>query len=354
MAKLRKKHNKSLVILIPVLILVVFAMFLTYSFANFRIVKIFDIVAANFNMNSYTLSYDVQGCTSKTITNNQPFGELCNPTVPSGYTFSGWYLDDELIISTTKVRVSSDITLSARFIAAGTGPTFTAKNVQSDYVYLMFDVNSSNVQGAQCYYGTTSSDVSTLADISETVCRVPVNAAYAKICITSGGNQLCSNNKKLADYIIVNGQTTYSVAASNAAVTINQAADYLNFTIAPGGGGRMGMRISGIDVTLYNSVFIDMSYNVTQSSTLEYYGLVAQSYFDGTLNNNDNVIFSARPHASTDENYNASRGIFPAPFRFDTSNTSTYSNTTFEIGRNSSTSTTDSVNIYNMWFQLRD
>ena len=67
MAKLRKKHNKSLVILIPVLILVVFAMFLTYSFANFRIVKIFDIVAANFNMNSYTLSYDVQGCTSKQL-----------------------------------------------------------------------------------------------------------------------------------------------------------------------------------------------------------------------------------------------------------------------------------------------
>ncbi len=117
MAKLRKKHNKSLVILIPVLMLVAFAMFLTYSFANYRVVKIYNLVAANFNMNAYTLSYDVLNCSSKTVNNNQAYGELCNPATPDGYSFAGWYLGNKLITSTTKVRTTSDITLTAHFVS---------------------------------------------------------------------------------------------------------------------------------------------------------------------------------------------------------------------------------------------
>ena len=59
MAKLRKKHNKIFVIIIPVIMLVIFAMFLTYSYASFRITKIFSLVTASFNMDAYTLSYDL-------------------------------------------------------------------------------------------------------------------------------------------------------------------------------------------------------------------------------------------------------------------------------------------------------
>ena len=129
MAKLRKNHNKLLAIMIPVIMLVIFAMLLTYSYASFRITKIFSIISANFNMNAYSLSYDVLNCSSKTVYNNQPFGELCTPATPDSYYFAGWYLDNHLILPTTKVRTTTDITLTAYFI-----PDCTAM-VDQEYIF---------------------------------------------------------------------------------------------------------------------------------------------------------------------------------------------------------------------------
>ena len=598
MAKLKKKQNKSLVIIIPVIILAIFAMLLTHSYANFKSTKFYNLVAAAFRDDSYILSYNVSNCSSKRIYNDQTYGELCNPATPDDYVFAGWYLDGNLITSGTIVNVNSNVTLIANFIpdctailnkqynfyyngtngsdgdiqefttlcpgeyqletwgaqggaadvdggkggyssgtiildvnhtlfigvggagsragnnaaadggyngggeryassnacgsgggathialdnnlgelknynnnrgdilivagggggsqtsyvggvggglsggknSAGSGsggsqtggygfglgeplrgggggggwyggtslgggsgyidgvtdgqtiagnaimpthdgssimvgnsgngharitylgmrtaatrPTFTAKNVQSEYVYLTFNNSNADYDGIGCFYGVDEVEINNLGVINNNICRVPSSAAYAKVCVVIDGVPLCSVNKKLAEYIIRDGITTYSASGSNANVTVNYANDHLNFTIAAGGGGRMGMRITNIDVTPYNSVFIDMAYNVTQGTTLEFYGLSAQSYFDSTLNNNDNVIYSGRPHAANDENYNVSRTVFPTAFYRDTSNASTYSNTTFEIGRNASSSSTYDVNIYNMWFQLRD
>ena len=290
MAKLRKKHNKSLVILIPVLILVVFAMFLTYSFANFKIVKIFDIVAAH-------------------------------------------------------------------FIPVGTGPTFTAKNVQSDYVYLTFDANISNVQESQCYYGTSSSNVSTLAEINDSVCRVPVNASYAKICVTVNNTPICSENKKLAEYVIEEGVLKYPFQPTDAEVVPSQGTGYYHVEI--GNNSRLGIQLTGFDATLYNTAYVDLSYIIDASANrdpgISFFGFGTGSFFtrDGT----DKFFESSLIHLekqSEPVRVEQPRTIYPVPFIVDTSNSSVYGNANIGIGKNAVGTNEFVLDIYNMWFQLRD
>ena len=630
MVKLRRKHNKKLIILIPAIALVFFLMLLVNSYASFRFIKVFSIISGNFNMNAYTLSYNVISCSPKTIYNNQTFGTLCTPATPSGYTFDGWYLNNTKITSSSRVRTTSNITLTARFItncasllnqpidfsyngtngtngsvqeflalcpgyyqveawgaegivstwggeagkggyaigtyslnendklyitvggqrgyngggagsspgggathvattnrgllynydlyrddllivagggggaerqkagsgggyfggdasqmqtpylnfgtggsqntggigaidagdtsvlqgnidgsfglggngntdsdngpgggggyfgggaatraggggggsgyignsnlinkhmhcydcatssvestktttntchlstptpdcakegnghvritylgsATGTKPTFTAKNVQSDYVYLTFTNSYNNNDGIGCFYGTNEAEVNTLGVINNNICRVPSNAAYAKVCVIVEGEPICSLNKKLAEYVIKDGILNYPFTPTVAEVVPSQGDGY--YHVAIGNNGRLGLELTGFDASLYNSAFVDLAYTIDAiaSSTP---GISFSGYGSGNFFNNDGTnrfLGSSIAHLESSETptrVEQPRAIYPAQFSTNTSNFATYGNSNIGIGKNNVTTNECTIDIYNMWFQL--
>ena len=80
---------------------------------------------AKFTANKYTLTMDfnlnVTDMMSKEITYDQPYGDLIQPN-KYGYTFMGWYTSKdggELITEDTIVKVTSDLTIYARWNQSG-------------------------------------------------------------------------------------------------------------------------------------------------------------------------------------------------------------------------------------------
>ena len=91
MAKIKIFNTHKKIFLIPIVLLVVFVMLIGVSLANFTAVKNFgNIIGGYFPGNTYTLSYDDANCNSKSVKLGKEYGELCEPTVPSGYVFDGW------------------------------------------------------------------------------------------------------------------------------------------------------------------------------------------------------------------------------------------------------------------------
>ncbi len=72
---------------------------------------------AKWEANSITINFNSDGgntITTKTVKYNSDYGELEIP-IKRGYSFLGWYLNNTLITSTTKVTSTSDITLIAKW-----------------------------------------------------------------------------------------------------------------------------------------------------------------------------------------------------------------------------------------------
>ena len=91
MAKMKIYNGYRNIFLIPIILLVVLAMFIGISFAAFKAVKNFgSIVGGYFPGNTYTVSFDDGNCDSLSVKLGKEYGELCEPTAPSGYVFDGW------------------------------------------------------------------------------------------------------------------------------------------------------------------------------------------------------------------------------------------------------------------------
>ena len=77
----------------------------------------------------YTIIYDAAGGsvseTNKKVTYDSTYGELKTPT-RTGYTFNGWYLGSILIENTTKVEITSDSTITAKWTVNTYKVTFNA------------------------------------------------------------------------------------------------------------------------------------------------------------------------------------------------------------------------------------
>lgn len=106
--------------------------------------------------NKYTVTFNAgEGGTvtpeTKEVTYNSTYGDLPIPN-KSGYTFRGWYCGDTLIESSTKVEITSDITLVAVYVD---NPTITVTIMYNDAVDK--DKTKATVTGAgQLTYGADS------------------------------------------------------------------------------------------------------------------------------------------------------------------------------------------------------
>ena len=120
MAKIKIFNNHKNIFLIPIILLVVLAMFIGISFAAFKAVKNFGNVATGyFPGNTYNLYYDDVNCSSSTIINGKEYGYndyLCDLEEPVGYNFEGWYKGNTKITNNTIVLTNQDVTLTANFI----------------------------------------------------------------------------------------------------------------------------------------------------------------------------------------------------------------------------------------------
>ena len=138
MAKIKNIKSKKIVI-IPIIALVFLACFLTYSFANFKTIKNFNIIGQLFYGNEYTLFYDVASCSSKTIKNGKEYGELCDPNVP-GYTFNGWLKGGSPVSVSDIVRTNTDVSLDASL----TPNNYTLSFEPNDFVQI-FELSALNI-----------------------------------------------------------------------------------------------------------------------------------------------------------------------------------------------------------------
>ena len=102
--------------------------------ANESVAEVIDGVSkiniwGKWTANSYTVIFDANGgsvsTTSKTVTYDSTYGTLPTPT-RTGYTFSGWYLNDVKTVSTTTVKTASGHTLIAKWTANSYTVTFNA------------------------------------------------------------------------------------------------------------------------------------------------------------------------------------------------------------------------------------
>ena len=114
MAKLKKFNNKKPLVIVPIVVLVSFALLLTYSFANFKSIKLFNLISGVVSFgHKYTVSFDQQGCTSKQLSDGDRFGDLCVFAMPSGYEFYGWYYNGNKITEDSIFNFKEDIELKA-------------------------------------------------------------------------------------------------------------------------------------------------------------------------------------------------------------------------------------------------
>lgn len=75
------------------------------------------MITVTYIANEYSVTFNTQGAGAipqQTVKYNQPYGELPEIT-KHGYEFAGWYLDDTLITSTTKVTIANNHDLKAKW-----------------------------------------------------------------------------------------------------------------------------------------------------------------------------------------------------------------------------------------------
>lgn len=77
-------------------------------------------LVAKWSANKYTVTFDPVGgtleTTSKTVTYDAPYGILPTPS-KTGYGFEGWYLNGTQITSNSVVKITSNVTLTAKWSA---------------------------------------------------------------------------------------------------------------------------------------------------------------------------------------------------------------------------------------------
>ena len=152
MAKIKmvKSHKKTF--LLPIIILVVFAMVIGVSFATLTATKNFgNVIGGYFPGNTYDLYYDAEDCSSGTITNGKTYGYndyLCDPEVPEGYFFEGWYNGNTKVDNDTLVLTNQDVTLTANFISLTHTVSFDADGGGiNNTEYFRFDGRTQSVNG---------------------------------------------------------------------------------------------------------------------------------------------------------------------------------------------------------------
>lgn len=249
MAKLRKTNNKRPLIVIPIIGLVSLTMLLTYSFANFKSIKLFNIIGsiASFG-HKYTISYDNDNCTSKELNDGDEFGELCLPSVLDGYEFMGWYYNGNKITADTIFNFKKNIELTAYIVPEcdskiGTVYNFSYTGSPQEFKHECPGVYTIELWGAQG--GSSRVNGSSSG-----------NSAYGGY--TKGDIYLESNQNL---YVYVGNQGTNAATRSNSAAAWNGGGsgtwDNSDDESSGGGGGATDVRYFG-DVTPSDS---DLAWN---------------------------------------------------------------------------------------------
>ena len=111
----KKKKVLLLLLLLFLIVLFVFAIFMLKDHNNsskHNSKKTPEV------LNTYTIKFDANGgsvlTSTKEVTHDKEYGELPSPT-KKGYEFLGWYLGDQKITDKDKVKITSNVTLVAKY-----------------------------------------------------------------------------------------------------------------------------------------------------------------------------------------------------------------------------------------------
>ncbi len=188
---------------------------------------------AHWQANSYTITFNSNGgsaVANKVVTYNGVYGELDTPT-KAGYTFLGWYLNDNQITATSEVLITSNSTLEARW-SANTDTTYTVKHWQQK---IGSDANTHNSANydlilTETPKGTTDSSVS------------PDTKTYTGF--TSPAKQSTTvkgDNSAEVNYYYTRNQYTLTINKSTGVSSVSNAGSYyynqdvtVGYTIASG------------------------------------------------------------------------------------------------------------------------
>lgn len=235
-------------------------------------------------------------------------------------------------------------------------PEWKAKSFEDDKVILTYGFDRENtVAEAKCYYGKTSDSITNLGSSEDNSCVYPSEAAYAKVCtINDKGIESCSEIKKLADYLILDGEMLVEFATYKATLTPQEG--YLSLEITGTDGNRRGIYMKDpINLTNYAYIYADLSatLKVPDDVTTANPSFELEMYDEVNLLDNSSQLII---HQTIMRKNGATGGYTQVADRKVLS-TSTLTHDGlgyFEIRRNKSGSTEITSNIYNVWLQLSE
>lgn len=232
-------------------------------------------------------------------------------------------------------------------------PNWSSKSFIDNQVILNYELQmNSFVKETKCYYGKTEDDITALGTNENNTCIYPSEAAYAKVCTTNGKTELCTDTKKLADYLILDGKMLAEFETYEAELTAQEG--YLYLDITGENVSRRGAYMKNpIDLTDYAYFYVDISatLNVPNNSP------VVNPWFDYAFleevgNFGSDRIFGGpiigQEQAPAGYTAVLDRKIFS--YNLLEINKSGV----LSIYRNSSYSSEITANIYNIWLQLSE
>ena len=265
-------------------------------------------------------------------------GKYC---VEKGYDESPKIIDREDCVGDTSVYLPK--------------PNWSSKNFADTQVILNYELQMNTfVKETKCYYGKTEDDITALGMNENNTCIYPSEAAYAKVCTTNGKTEVCSDTKKLADYLILDGEMLAEFETYKAELTAQE--DYLYLEITGDNEERRGIYTKDpINLTDYAYIYVDVSATSHVPEDQPIVNLAFEYFFYEEVNLLDN----------------SSRQILAVPVLFKTGASGGYTEVLdrkvlstniltidglgyFEIRRNKSGNTEITSNIYNVWLQLSE
>ena len=246
-------------------------------------------------------------------------------------------------------------------------PTFESKTVSENEVTLTYttEEEQNKIHETVCYYGKTDSNLNAKVTANNNTCTYPATAAYAKVChVGYSGMESCSDVKKLADYLILDGKMLVEFESSvslGREDTLDQISyiekdGYLNLNInyqGNIGSPRMGLRTkNSINLINYAYLYIDWEAYMKSTSTTSSnpsFGLLLKTS-DDIGSNNDILGFSIiqGTNVSSGWEQQSERQIQTASLSSKTENGYLH------LSKNISSSFELSSNIYNIWLQLTE
>ncbi len=237
-------------------------------------------------------------------------------------------------------------------------PVWQEKSFENNNVVLNYNLDrEGTVTETKCYYGKTDDNIINLGNNEGSKCIYPIEAAYAKVCtVNSSGIESCSETKKLADYLILDGKELVEFDTYLADISHNDGFITLNIDA---GSNRRGMYTPNpIDLTDYAYMYVDLdgvlTVLATQTTTVN--PSLTAGLFEGEpnlLNNNSvgmGVTGTILGKNGVIGEYTASKPRKIYPIDIVSKSGLGY----FEIKRNKCGQTTVTSNIYNVWLQLSE